>query len=155
MTRSGEVGRGEEGKSRGTERGASLGMPFRVSRQVAISSKRRPSEPAGVKRNHTDLHIMIYILVLCLSSTLSPLVSTASDRRPLFSRCVPQHPAASPRSFSSSLSSSLLSRSNTLSPRVYTRSSLTFSISLEKCHFTDVSDSQSLFFSLFPSLSLS
>lgn len=95
MTRSGEVGRGEEGKSRGTERGASLGMPFRVSRQVAISSKRRPSEPAGVKRNHTDLHIMIYILVLCLSSTLSPLVSTASDRRPLLSlrpaasRCIP------------------------------------------------------------------
>lgn len=41
-------------------------MPFRVSRQVAISSERRSSEPAGVKRNHTDLHIMIYILVLCL-----------------------------------------------------------------------------------------
>lgn len=56
-------------------------MPFRVSRQVAISSKRRPrpsepaSQPAGVKRNHTDLHIMIYIPVLCLfllSSRLLP-----------------------------------------------------------------------------------
>lgn len=118
MTRSGEVGRGEEGKSRGTERGASLGMPFRVSRQVAISSKRRPSEPAGVKRNHTDLHIMIYILVLCLSSTLSPLVSTASDRRPLFSR-VPQHPAASPRSSSSSLFFPFVSLEHPLPSRVY------------------------------------
>lgn len=54
-------------REREPERGASLGMPFRVSRQVAISSERRSSEPAGVKRNHTDLHIMIYILVLSAS----------------------------------------------------------------------------------------
>lgn len=39
-----------------TERGASLEMPFRVPRQVAISSERRSFEPAWVKRNHTDLH---------------------------------------------------------------------------------------------------
>lgn len=54
-----------------TERGASLEMPFRVPRQVAISSERRSFEPAGVKRNHTDLHIMIYILVLCLLRSFS------------------------------------------------------------------------------------
>ena len=56
---------------RRAERGASLGMPFRVPRQVAISSERRSFEPAGVKRNHTDLHIMIYILVLCLLCSFS------------------------------------------------------------------------------------
>ena len=63
---------------RRAERGASLGMPFRVPRQVAISSERRSFEPAGVKRNHTDLHIMIYILVLCL-------LCSFSSRRP----CLP------------------------------------------------------------------
>lgn len=70
-------------------------MPFRVSRQVAISSKRRAgpdhssqpaSQPAGVKRNHTDLHIMIYIPVLCLFySSFSHLVS-----------CQPRPPSTSP-----------------------------------------------------------
>lgn len=37
------------------------------------------SQPAGVKRNHTDLHIMIYILVLSASSTLPPLSLPSSS----------------------------------------------------------------------------
>lgn len=52
------------------------------------------SQPAGVKRNHTDLHIMIYIPVLCLFySSFSHLVSChralrryRCRRRPLVSR---------------------------------------------------------------------
>lgn len=136
-----------EGKSRGTERGASLGMPFRVSRQVAISSKRRPSEPARVKRNHTDLHIMIYILVLCLSSTLSPLVSHR-PLRPYRKQPPPSSPASLARSFSlSSPFVSSTSRPNTpFPPHVYP-------ICPKKCRFTDVSDSPGFPFP--PSLSFS
>lgn len=67
-----------------TERDASLGMPFRVSRQVAISWKRRPVIRASHSQSQTkshgftyyDLHIMIYILVHCLSSTLSLLLAS-------------------------------------------------------------------------------
>lgn len=89
-----------------TERGASLEMPFRVPRQVAISSERRSFEPAWVKRNHTDLHIMIYILVLCLLRSFAsrrprlPALDHALRARLLF--CLFFHPSPSSLPSSSS-----------------------------------------------------
>lgn len=73
---------------------------FEFLRQVAISSERRSFEPAGVKRNHTDLHIMIYILVLCLLCSFAsrrprlPALDHAPRARLLF--CLFFHPSPSP-----------------------------------------------------------
>lgn len=44
-----------------------------LAKWPSVRSAGHPSQPAGVRRNHTDLHIMIYILVLSASSTLPPL----------------------------------------------------------------------------------
>lgn len=63
-------------------RSAGPGHPSRPSESAS-----QTSQPAGVKRNHTDLHIMIYIPVLCLFySSFSRLVSchrALRRRRPL------------------------------------------------------------------------
>lgn len=110
-TAKGEEGRGgekERGKMPVDKRGRwnepkearVLKCLFEFLRQVAISSERRSFEPAGVKRNHTDLHIMIYILVLCLPCSFAsrrprlPALDHAPRARLLF--CLFFHPSPSP-----------------------------------------------------------
>lgn len=52
----------KEREMREAERGASLGMPFRVSRQVAISSKRRPAGHPSQPQPESNEITWIYIL---------------------------------------------------------------------------------------------
>lgn len=55
-----EMTRREGGREmRDRKRRASPGMPFRVSRQVAISPKRRPSEPASQPESNEITRIYI------------------------------------------------------------------------------------------------
>lgn len=130
-----EGGREKE-RRRGTERDASPGMPFRVSRQVAISSKRRPrpsesaSQPASQSQTKShgftyyDLHpCPLPLLRFLLSSRLSP------PRPPTLPPLPPPFSCLAPARATSFVSFSrfILSRN------------VHFWYRLEKCHFTDVS----------------
>lgn len=86
------------------------------------------SQPARVKRNHTDLHIMIYIPVLCLFyASFSRLVSRHRALR-RYRRCRRRSLRLAPARAASFVSFSrfILSRN------------IHFWYRLEKCHFTDV-----------------
>lgn len=87
------------------------------------------SQPARVKRNHTDLHIMIYIPVLCLFyASFSRLVSRHRALR-RYRRCRRRSLVSLP----------LVPLLLFLFPRFILSRNIHFWYRLEKCHFTDVS----------------